>query len=101
MQDRNKVIEGLLCHLSRKCETDSVEHTICPYWEYADCGVRVIHDALELLKEQETIVRCKDCKYLNINRCTNDQVLCQIDDCGCQPSFYVTDDWFCAEGEGR
>ena len=47
------------------------------------------------------IVRCKDCKHFKDNRCLNDDVHYSIDDCGCQPSFYVTDDWFCANGERR
>lgn len=50
-------------------------------------------------KDMVEVVRCKDCKYLDVNRCTNDLVLRQIDDCGCYPAFYVTDDWFCASGE--
>jgi hypothetical protein len=57
--------------------------------------------ALELLKEQEKIVLCKDCKHFKDNRCLNDNVHYSIDDCGCQPTFHVTDDWFCAEGERR
>ena len=47
------------------------------------------------------LVRCKDCKHFKDNRCLNDNVHYSIDDCGCQPAFYVTDDWFCAEGERR
>lgn len=76
------------------------------YDEFDDApGIRkVLHrvyDKINNLKEQGKIVRCKDCKHFNDNRCLNDNVHYSIDDCGCQPSFYVTDDWFCAEGERR
>ena len=47
------------------------------------------------------VVRCKDCKYFDSYRCTNDMVLQQIDDCGCHPSFNVNREWFCADGERR
>ena len=47
------------------------------------------------------IVRCKDCKYFDSYRCTNDMVLQRIDDCGCYPSFSVDREWFCADGERR
>ena len=52
---REKVIKGLECHISKKCETDAVKHEICPYWEHDDCGNRLMCDALELLKEQEPV----------------------------------------------
>lgn len=92
MIDREKTI----CDL----ETIGAWHTHHYEPFHYECA-ETIHNALELLKEQEAVVRCKDCKYLDINRCTNDRVLCQIDDCGCCPTFYVTDEWFCADGERR
>lgn len=55
MIDREKVIKGLECHISRKCETDAVKHEICPYWEHDNCGNRVMYDAMVLLKEQEPV----------------------------------------------
>ena len=49
------------------------------------------HDALELLKEQEAIVRCKDCRYLN-----EDSGICVI---GIKHGY--RDTWFCAYGKRR
>ena len=45
-------------------------------------------DALALLKEQEAVVRCKDCK----KRYT---VLCIQEEAG---NINNQDDWFCADG---
>lgn len=59
MTDREKVIKGLECHISRKCETDAVKHEICPYWEHDECVRRVMHDALEQLNEQENQLTMK------------------------------------------
>lgn len=71
MPDREKVINGLECclefceHLVYKCDE-------CPYRATEDernvidwrCHLKELRkDALELLKAQESIVRCKDCKH--------------------------------------
>ena len=54
-----------------------------------------LHDEIslldDLLKEQEKIVRCKDCKYWH------DSIRCQLDSEGLK----TPDDWFCADGERR
>jgi len=47
-------------------------------------------DAIALLKEQEAVVRCKDCKRKNTTACI---IYC----IGANPR----DDWFCADGERR
>lgn len=41
------------------------------------------------LKEQETVVRCKDCKWRGTNACF------------CKARDDVQDDWFCSEGERK
>ena len=46
---------------------------------------QTIKGALELLKEQETIVRCKDCKH-------------RLE---CDYWIENGDDWFCADGEQK
>ena len=75
-----------------------------------DGHIQQVHDAIELLKEQEakeqisdaihetakqfrqTIVRCKDCKNLGY---TNSHWFCKwLNRC-------VDEDWFCADGEKR
>ncbi len=47
--------------------------------------------ALELLKEQSQIVRCKDCRYLK-----EDSEICVI---GIMHGY--RDTWFCADGKRR
>ena len=54
------------------------------------CHGTVLDDAIALLKGQQQIVRCKDCKY-------NDDGECVIK----AGWFPVKPDWFCADGERR
>lgn len=51
----------------------------------------ILEDAINLLKEIPTIVKCKDCKYWH------DPLRCQLDSEGLE----TTEDWFCADGERR
>ena len=93
--DREEVIKGL-----ERCTSD-LSCTKCPYHEEEYCRRALKQDALELLKEQKTIVRCKDCKFWDAGLCLNDNVSWQIQDCGCYPNFITDSNWFCAEGERR
>lgn len=88
LQDSLKVINGWCCR------TDSLDDPIANV-------ERAVEDALELLKESEPVVRCKDCKWWKDYTCENDFVLRQIYDCGCYPDFHTDSEWFCAEGERR
>ena len=63
------------------------------------------HEAWEIikdaLKEQEAVVRCKDCKHATI---TADGKMCKYcamdtDDFGDRRDVYHDADWFCADGE--
>ena len=57
--------------------------------------IEFAHDAIVLLKEQEAVVRCKDCKNGEPGACGYGI------DCD---GFWHDDDWFCADGkrkEGR
>ena len=47
----------------------------------------------ELLKEQEAVVRCKDCRHYNIIGCAGGFGWCERYDVG------HTDEWFCADGK--
>ena len=83
MVDRERVIKTLeFCVSTDDCRT-------CEYWiERVDHDCQIMKDALELLKEQPEIVRCKDCKY-------NDDGECII-----KSGWFPTEsDWFCADGE--
>lgn len=89
MIDREKIIKGLEC-----CgESSGYGCSWCPY--DAECRAKTLsgcahlcQDALELLKEQPKIVRCKDCKHYMTIHCTCD---------GC----CISDNWFCADGEEK
>lgn len=99
MADRKKVIKALeLCISKHQCCMESPDEH-CPYeeWlgEYEDsfyeCTSLLAKDALELLKSQPEVVRCKDCKYYD---CFN----------GCMSWHDVNSsnpDWFCADGERK
>lgn len=56
----------------------------------------LIDETLTLLKEQEAVVRCKDCKhcYFASNRIPCEQTLA----CG-KHGIDIAPDWFCADGE--
>lgn len=69
--------------------------------EFIESYIKIGNSDYQWHDNHGELVRCKDCKYFKDNRCLNDNVHYSIDDCGCQPTFYVTDDWFCAEGERR
>lgn len=62
MADREKVVKGLeMCIADEYCNGCPYEvQCYSPGQEYAESMMR---DALELLKEQPEIVRCKDCEY--------------------------------------
>lgn len=91
MPDREKVIKDL-----EECMTASCRgyrpRLSCPYndeeWD-------IMRDALELLKEQPEIVRCKDCKawkqYDDMN----------LGECELYPEYNKMGDWFCNFGERK
>ena len=97
MADREKVIKGLT-HCTawaglHECQPKVGED--CPYVDEADCKLTIMRDALELLKEQPEIVRCKDCIHWdNLTKF-----------CGTHSSCFTVQrtlpDWFCADGERR
>lgn len=66
MPDREKVIKGLECCLSGPMKCDN-----CPYKEddgttVPACVKKLRNQAKELLKGQEKIVRCKDCRHFAV-----------------------------------
>ena len=88
--DREKVIKEL--HDARRYLEDK---------EWSDRGasphIDAINDALALLKEQEAVVRCKDCKYCDKRNCADGYGWCNRNGEG----HGTTDDWFCADGERK
>lgn len=87
MHDREKVIKGL-----EHCVGQHVCNE-CPYYNPNDmrCEKRLMRDALELMKEQETVVRCKDCKFYDS----------ETGICAKGITHGYAAEWFCADGEGR
>lgn len=65
--DREKVMKGLAC-----CTNGDVVVPLCEECPYTGldgtCAtLSVMHqDALELLKEQDRIIHCKDCRYYEV-----------------------------------
>ena len=88
MLDKEKVIKGLeLCEIG---SGDRCYETKCPYYGKG-CTESLKNDILELLKEQEAVVRCKDCKF---RKGWNH---CRI----AFGSTQTPDDWYCADGERK
>lgn len=69
----------------------ALEHFKYNYQRYCDCSA--IDDAIELLKSQPQIVRCKDCKHGRVYDV--DCVACEYQELSKELN------WFCADGEPR
>ena len=95
MADIEKVIKGLECCTKLGC------HHGCEYkpngYSAMICRQKLETDALELLKEQQAIIRCKDCKYGYKDEASKSlgTVQCAKMDC------FKLDNWFCADGERK
>ena len=87
MPDREKVIKAW------EIFRDSNPYEICSGHEFRAirepeyCMGQMIEDTIALLKEQEAVVRCLDCKFAE---------LCEI-----AYRFGEKDNWFCADGERK
>lgn len=103
MTDREKIIKYFeICRVKNDCSAD------CPYWDNFSsaraCTKELAKDVLTLLKEQEGVVRCKDCKYLIDHYGFMDDGYCRK----MREEYYVKfkpdKNWYCADGkreEGR
>ena len=95
MTDREKVIKGL-----EHCDfggSGTCYEKECPYYQSHDCTDELKNDILVLLKEQETIVRCKDCKYYRYYGL--DSYI--YSECTIGMTDGPIPTWFCAGGERR
>lgn len=92
MPDREKYIEVL----SKTAKTVKEFNEDAPIKISLEC----IEDILELLKEHEAVVRCKDCKYWSAER-INDYNKCRRWINVGVKNFATTGDWFCADGERK
>jgi len=89
MPDMGMVVKWFeFCRVEDKCSTD------CPYFDNTgsarECTNKLAKDVLTLLKEQEEVTRCKDCKWY-------DERISMCDNCVLprEPTF------FCADGKQR
>lgn len=81
MIDRGKVIRPLQAKLD-EVKADGLDVMLC--------STEIIENAISMLKEQETVVRCKDCK----KRYT--------EECGLRLTYMPQDDMFyCAAGRKK
>lgn len=102
MPDRGKVIEGLECCIKtgdKDCPRVCTFYNVCfPRTEHGCTAFfPVMRAALELLKEQPDIVRCKDCKHYGYHNMTNVDGFCYC----LKRHEYPHPDWFCADGKRR
>ena len=93
MTDRKKVIEGL--GLIREFLGEGLPGQRQVFETY----INVLNDAEELLKEQEEIVPCKECKHRQNMTASiiNGQVCFWCE----KTKTYRPDGWYCADGERR
>ena len=90
MPDREKVINAIECCI------DGCLCAECDYEGTEGCWNKVLlTDALALLKEQEAVVRCKDCRWAEVS--DNEHTWCDHVD----HEFCHKNDWFCADGERK
>lgn len=94
MPDREKVID----ELKELCEYLFHEYKVCYHGDAEDTYNRflIANNALELLKDQCDIIRCKDCKYWKNKYMEYDVhpwLPCMV--------INTRGNWFCANGERR
>lgn len=98
MKERKKLIEGLEYCIEAK---DKNCPMACPFFK--DCFsvftstepfYPIMRAALEFLKEQEAIIRCKDCKHFLADKTCGNPRLCDQEDISTSGP-----DWYCADGE--
>jgi len=96
MSDREKTIKGLeYCSELQTCFG-------CPYCKGSPtCQDDLCKDALQLIKEQPEIIRCKDCKYIERLPWLDDEAFKAM---VCRKHNYTgmrKEDFFCADGERK
>lgn len=95
MADVDKVIKAYECcknPIIKGCERCPYEK-ICYHDQFC---LTAIKDAIELLKEQKELIRCKDCNN-GVIHCENGDIICDHVDSSGNDTHPA--DWFCADGE--
>lgn len=97
MPDREKVINGLECHLG-----NDKNHYDCDNCQYGpmnnECDAKLVADALALLKAQEPRVTCSVCKY---SRCLSGEWFCFMIGTSRYGKRVTDGDWYCKDAIGR
>lgn len=91
MADREKYIEVLNKTVKTVNEDASIK-----------ISLKCVEDILDLLKEQDAIVRCKDCKYAKkiYSPSTMEKYAYKCIMSECEGTYdYHDENWFCADGE--
>ncbi len=98
MADLEKVIKGLNSCAKWMEKNDVDACNSCPYHscDENNCIAMVNSEAIVLLKEQETIVRCKDCMH-SIKK--DEQYYCTAE--YSSRIAFVPPDWYCHDGERK
>ena len=98
MTKLEKVIKGLEC-CTKTIVTHEARCTDCPYNDgnSKHCVEQTQRDALELLKKQNPVVLCKDCKHYKV-----EDGQCPADNTSDSYYSWTPDpNWFCADGERK
>ena len=92
MPDREKVFDALRnCITEPKCK-DCPWETCEEFHQSKTIPLDLCLDILKLLKEQEAVVRCKDCKIGEVSELPYGEYYCL------KYGYYHNGDWFCADG---
>lgn len=68
----------------------------CPYGNCeTGCVITLATDAIELLKEQRDVVRCKDCKFGQMTPVSYPQYWCP------RKNNYMDENYFCFDGKRK
>ena len=94
MPDREKVIRAV-----DSCFNYWLEQHRCLHPLHLENVRQFKADALSMLKKQETVVRCKDCKHLFDGEHTKNCCDALMEKAGWLKEIAVSQDWFCADGE--
>lgn len=95
MTDREKILRGAECCKGEPSANGCPKE--CPYLpkRHLTCGLDpFLDDVIALLKEQEPIVRCKDCKHCEYPNAEREW-------CKKGHLHGNAETWFCADGERR
>ena len=101
MTDREKILKGLAACLPVNDEDAELNCGDCPYechgGQDVQLPIEMIEDIRRVLKAQEPMVRCRDCKYYNVSGCNKGFGWCEDS----MVNTGVHDNFYCADGERR